>query len=138
MQTREDVAAIVARFYETVLVDPIVGFLFTDIAKIDLEHHLPIITDFWADSLFGGKRYTGNPLRKHLELNQIVSLKPGHFTRWLHLFNKAIDELYSGANAQSMKARAEAVAKSISAAIVDKKRSSMTLTLSDFESKLVK
>lgn len=124
-----DIEKIVARFYETMLKDPIVGFIFTDVANIDLDHHLPIIVNFWADSLFKGRRYTGNPLQAHLNIHQQLPLKAGHFTRWLYLFNQAIDELYAGENAEKMKQRAEMVAQSIAAAITDQKRNTMNLTL---------
>jgi hemoglobin len=126
---RDDIEDIVARFYVVMLQDPIVGFIFTDIAKIDLEHHLPIIVDFWSDSLFRENRYHGNPLQKHLEIHRKVPLKPGHFTRWLYLFKNAVDEKHIGDNAEAMKFRAEMVAKSISAKISEQKRSDMTLTL---------
>lgn len=140
---RADIEDIVQRFYETTLTDPIIGFIFTDVAKIDLEQHLPIIVDFWSDSLLEkdkvnngirekGKlerRYTGNPLQAHLDIHQKIPLKPGHFTRWLFLFNKAVDERHSGANADKMKRQAESVAQSISAAISARKRGDMNLVL---------
>ena len=127
--TRADIEEIIARFYDAMLKDNIVGFIFTDIVKINLEHHLPIIVDFWADSLFKENRYQGNPLKKHLDINEKLPLKPGHFTRWLYLFEKAVDESHQGANANDMKRRAEMVAKSFSAAITDQKRKDMSLTL---------
>lgn len=129
VSNRTDIEEIVARFYDAALKDPIVGFIFTDIAKIDLELHLPIIVNFWSDSLFRENSYFGNPLKKHLEISAQLPLKPGHFTRWLYLFNKTVDESFAGEMAEQMKQKAEMVAKSISAAITDQKRSEMTLTL---------
>jgi len=129
VSNRTDIEEIVAHFYDSVLKDPIVGFIFTDIAKIDLELHLPIIVNFWCDTLFRENNYVGNPLKKHLEISEKMPLKPGHFTRWLYLFNKTIDERFVGECAQAMKQKAEMVAKSISAAITDQKRSQMNLTL---------
>ncbi len=126
---RSDIEDIVERFYKTMLKDPIVGFIFTDVVKIELEHHLPIIVDFWADSLLNEHSYTGNPLRKHLDIHEKMPLKPGHFTRWLFLFNKAVDEKHAGKNAERMKNRAEVVGKSISAALSANKRSDMNLVL---------
>ncbi len=126
---RADIEDIVARFYDVMLKDPIIGFIFTDIAKIQLEHHLPIIVDFWADSLFKQKKYQGNTLQKHLDIHQKIPLRPGHFTRWLFLFDQAVDQLHEGKNAASMKARAEIVAKSISAALSNGKRANMHLVL---------
>lgn len=126
---RADIEDIVARFYEVMLKDPIVGFIFTDVAKIHLEEHLPIIVDFWSDVVFKQKLYQGNTLQKHLEIHQKMPLKPGHFTRWLYLFDKAVNAHHQGANARLMVERAELVAKSISAAIVKAKRSDMKLRL---------
>ena len=135
VQNRADLDAIVRLFYQRMLKDPIVGFIFVDVVKIDLETHLPVIVDFWFDILFKAQLsppktlYRGNTLQKHLAVNELVSLKPGHFTRWLYLFSKAVDQLNQGSNAEMMKDRAELIAKSISAAITDQKKSQMTLVL---------
>lgn len=126
---RADIEEIVARFYNLALTDPIIGFIFTDVAKIQLEQHLPIIVNFWADSLFKEKQYEGNPLQKHLDIHQKMPLRAGHFTRWLYLFNKTVDECHAGVNANQMKHRAEMVAKSISAAITNQKRANMSLLI---------
>ncbi len=126
---RSDIDDIVARFYEVMLKDPIVGYIFTDVAKIDLGHHLPLIVDFWADSLFKQQSYHGNTLQKHLDIHKKIPLRPGHFTRWLFLFNRAVDEKHQGENADLMKSRAELVAKSISAALAKGKRGDMNLVL---------
>ena len=129
LETEEDVKDVVVRFYDQMLKDPIVGYIFTDVARIELEEHLPIIVNFWSDILFSQKQYNGNVLKKHLDLNQLINLTPGHFTRWLYLFNRAIDESYTGINANSMKERAESVAKTISARLTERKRGEMNLTL---------
>ncbi|MFQ3245259.1 MAG: hemoglobin [Arenicella sp.] len=126
---RSDIEDIVTRFYEVMLKDPIVGFIFTNVANINLQQHLPIIVDFWDDSLFRQSNYSGNTLQKHLDIHQKMPLQPGHFTRWLYLFSKAVDQSHAGENAELMKSRAELVAKSISAAIVKRKRSDMKLVL---------
>lgn len=135
VQNRADLDAIVRLFYQRMLKDPIVGFIFVDVVKIDLETHLPVIVDFWFDILFKAQQspprtlYRGNTLQKHLAVNELISLKPGHFTRWLYLFSNAIDQLNQGSNAELMKERAELIAKSISAAITDQKKSKMNLVL---------
>jgi hemoglobin len=126
---RSDIEDIVDRFYDVMLKDPIVGFIFTSVANINLQHHLPVIVDFWDDSLFKQNNYSGNTLQKHLDIHQKMPLKSGHFTRWLYLFNQAVDQKHAGDNAQLMKSRAELVAKSISAALVKGKRGDMNLVL---------
>lgn len=128
---REDIQQLIDYFYADMTKDPIVGYIFTDIAKIELAKHLPIIVNFWEDILFKTNHYHGNTLRKHLELNQLIKLKPGHFTRWLFLFSKSVDQLFDGPNASLMKSRADMLAKSISAAIANSKKNDMQLSLSD-------
>jgi len=129
VQDRVDITNIVTRFYDAMLQDSIIGFIFTDVAKIDLEEHLPIIIDFWEDSLFRTRHYEGNTLRKHLDISAKMALTPGHFTRWLYLFNQAVEKDHAGPNVDRMKYRAEMVAKAISAAITDGKKTDMNLVL---------
>ena len=133
VQNRTDIKTIIEDFYTTMLNDMIVGFIFTDVAKINLESHLPIIVNFWQDVLFKTssqpRHYRGNALQVHLDLNKKMPLTPGHFTRWLFLFNSAVDKHASGPNAELMKKRAELVAKSISATISDQKKGNMNLVL---------
>ncbi len=131
---RDDIHDIVHRFYQVMLVDPIVGYIFTDVAKIHLESHLPIIVDFWEDALFDTKNYRGNTLQKHLDIHQQLNLKPGHFTRWLHLFDRAVGHQHKGENADRMIRIAERVAKTIAASLNQQKRSGLTLSLKELDS----
>lgn len=113
INNREDIEKLMGRFYEYVLDDMVIGFIFTDIADFDLEEHLPIITDFWETVLFG----TGAYKRKtkvfdvHKELNEKLPLKKGHFNRWLYLFDKSVDEMYSGPYAEKAKEKASVIAE---------------------------
>ena len=133
IQDRSDIEDIVARFYDSMLQDPIIGFIFTDVAKIHLESHLPIIVDFWHDSLFGGNLYQGNTLLKHLDIHEKMPLRAGHFTRWLYLFNQAVTERHDGKKVEQMLETADRIAKTITAAIQGGKRSQLALSLGDLE-----
>jgi hemoglobin len=108
--TREDCAALVRAFYSQALVDPVIGFLFTDVAHLDLEHHLPRITNFWETVLLGARSYGGGAFRPHIELNHQVPLRRGHFERWLWLWETTVDELYAGPVAEEAKRHANRVA----------------------------
>jgi len=129
IKTKCDIELIVQCFYERMLSDSIIGFIFTDVAKIQLEQHLPVIVNFWSSILFKDKSYKGNALEVHMDLHKKMPLTPGHFTRWLYLFNQSIDQHYSGDNTLLMKQRAELVAKSISAAIAGRKKGDLELVL---------
>jgi hemoglobin len=117
IETREDCAALVRAFYSQALEDQVIGFLFTDIAKLDLEHHLPRITRFWETVLLGAGTYGGGAFRPHIELNMKVPLRRGHFERWLWLWQRTVDELYAGPVADEAKRHAARVANAFYARI---------------------
>lgn len=128
---RADIDDIVRRFYEAMLKDPIIGFIFTDVATIHLESHLPIIGDFWEDRVFGTQHYQGNTLQKHLDIHAQMPLKEGHFTRWLYLFKQAVLEKHEGAKATKMLDTADRIGKAIAASLNNRKRAGLRLTLDD-------
>jgi hemoglobin len=115
--TREDCAALVRAFYTRALADEVIGFIFTDVAQLDLEHHLPRITRFWETVLLGAGTYGGGAFRPHLELNQQVPLRRGHFERWLWLWQGTVDALYAGPVADAAKRHAARVATAFSGRI---------------------
>jgi hemoglobin len=101
-------------FYARALTDPVIGYIFTDVAKIDLDHHLPVIGDFWETLLFRGgdyQRHGRNPLQVHGELDKKSPLLPEHFERWLKVFAASTDELFEGETAEFIKLRAVAISK---------------------------
>jgi hemoglobin len=113
IENREDIDLLMQSFYSKAVTDEQIGYIFTDVAKLDLEHHLPIIGDFWETLLFRTgdyARYGRNPLQVHGQLNAKTPLKPTHFRRWLQLFEASVDELFSGMRADFIKMRAEAIA----------------------------
>ena len=85
IRDRADCERLVRAFYGKALEDPIIGFIFTDVAKLDLEAHVPRITSFWQTVLLGEKTYNGGAFGPHAHLHARVELKRGHFDRWLQL-----------------------------------------------------
>ena len=110
IENRVDCQRLVRAFYSRALDDPIIGFIFVDIAQLDLELHVPVIAAFWETVLLGARTYTGNAFRPHAALNDKVRLRPGHFERWLYLWDATVDELFAGARADRAKAHAHRVA----------------------------
>ena len=106
IETRADCERLVRAFYERALVDPVIGWLFTDVAKLDLEEHVPRITDFWQTVLLGGLAYRGGVFGPHARLHEKAGLRPGHFTRWLALWTETVDGLFAGERAELAKAHA--------------------------------
>ena len=88
IETREDCERLVRAFYGRALEDPIIGWLFVDIAKLDLEEHVPQITSFWETILLGAQSYSGGAFRPHAALHMKARLRAGHFERWLALWRE--------------------------------------------------
>jgi hemoglobin len=110
IETRDDIEALVRAFYGRAFEDPILGFIFTEVAQLDLEAHLPRIASFWETILLGVRSYSGGAFAPHAALNAKVKLFPGHFERWLWLWRTTVDELFAGERAELAKAHAGRVA----------------------------
>ena len=98
------------RFYADVAQDDLLGPLFTDVARVDWQEHLPKLTAFWCRALFGLPGYEGNPYKAHLDVHQQSPFTPAHFHRWLDLFEETVDLGWAGPNADRMKDLANRVA----------------------------
>ena len=63
VKERKDLDFIVHEFYNRVLEDNKIAPVFTSTVKIDWKTHLPIISDFWENLLWGGNKYQENLLK---------------------------------------------------------------------------
>lgn len=110
IESREDVERLVEAFYTGVMVDPVLGPIFTDVAEMDLEAHMPIMCDFWENILFDARLYPGGMMMKHIVLHQRTTLEPHHFQRWLDYWVATVDGLFEGERAVVAKVHASRVA----------------------------
>lgn len=110
IENRDDLLLLLETFYEKLLTDHTISYLFTDVAKIDLAHHLPVLADFWDMVLFQSDTYRKNAIQPHILLNQKSPLLKQHFETWLDYFGKSIDELFEGEKASQAKERAKSIA----------------------------
>ncbi len=109
IESRADCERLVRAFYTRALDDPIIGWIFVDVAKLDLEAHLPVIASFWETILLGARSYRGGAFRPHAALHARAGLRAGHFRRWLALWNTTVDELFAGERAELAKDHARRV-----------------------------
>ena len=110
IETRDDIERLVRCFYEKVVADPVIGHIFTEVVRVNWEKHLPVMYDFWENTLFYTGNYTGNPMQSHKALHRRFPLSKEHFNRWLSLFTSTVDELYEGEKAELAKQRAMSIA----------------------------
>jgi hemoglobin len=109
--SREDVEVLVKEFYKKVRRDKALDYIFDEVVKIDWEHHIPILVDFWESILLNTNKYNRNTMAVHFEINQKVKLEPVHFASWLSLFDSTVDEYFEGEKALMAKTRAHAIAQ---------------------------
>lgn len=114
IETRADCEELVRAFYARAMADTMIGYLFTDVAHLDLEEHVPVITSFWETILLGGPSYRGGAFGPHARLHAKAQLRTGHFERWLALWSATVDERFAGPRAELAKAHAQRVARAFS------------------------
>ena len=110
IRSRNEVIILVNKFYEKVRVDKTIGYIFEDIFKVNWATHMEVMYNFWESVLFYTANYTGNPMIVHRQINNVVSLTPEHFKRWLQLFHTTVDENFEGEKAELAKQRATSIA----------------------------
>ncbi|WP_333695719.1 group III truncated hemoglobin [Flavobacterium sp.] len=104
--SQEDLYFLVDEFYKKLLSDPKISYIFTDVVKIKLEEHLPILVTFWSQAILGTGGYTNNLTQIHLDVNEKSYLSPELFQIWLTHFNNSVDENFKGEKAEKIKTQA--------------------------------
>ena len=104
--SRKEIIIVVDEFYKKIKVDFTLGFIFNEVAHVNWEKHLPIMYDFWENTLFYTGSYSGNPVNLHTHLHHLTPLNNTHFEQWNKLFIETVDEHFKGPNAELAKQRA--------------------------------
>lgn len=102
IENRKDVFLLVSTFYAKIKKDDFIGPIFLNaIPESDWESHLEKLTDFWETNLFFAKKYKGNPMKVHQQLDAVnnFTITQIHFGKWLELWIATLDELFYGEKA---------------------------------------
>jgi hemoglobin len=110
IESRADIDRFIRSFYEQVTLDETIGIIFTQVVKMDWDHHIPVIIDFWETILLDHPVYKNNAMEVHYQLNKIFPLRKNHFDAWLLLFNTIINDMYAGPVTELAKKRAAGIA----------------------------
>ena len=110
IETREDVSLLVRTFYSKIRKDAFLGPIFNSVIT-DWETHLELLTDFWETNLFFKRKYFGNPLHAHIEVDKKMdnSINEHHFGAWINLWFETVNELFEGEVAEIAKNRARSM-----------------------------
>ena len=119
---RTDIELLMNTFYGRLLADENINYIFTDVAKIDMKTHIPVIANFWESVLLNKNVYHNNAMKIHMDLNDKTSLTKMHFDIWLQHFNTTVDELFEGDIALLAKQRAKSVATVMQIKIAQNKK----------------
>lgn len=106
IESREDIERLVVKFYAKVRKDGLLGDIFNHhIASDEWPAHLSKLTDFWEGHLLRGSNFRGNPVQKHIQVDQHLkqTMNEAHFDRWLELWSETLDSLYEGELAEKAK-----------------------------------
>lgn len=110
IQTRADLSLMLEAFYKKAFKDELIGRFFTEVVPLDLEEHLPVITDFWEAIVFGRHTYRKNVMAVHQHIHQLSAIEKQHLDRWVQIFYQNVDEFFEGEKANLVKHRAASIA----------------------------
>ncbi|WP_374174857.1 group III truncated hemoglobin [Flavobacterium tructae] len=107
IENREDVEFLVHQFYAKIRADNEIGSYFNSMIK-DWDAHLEKLTDFWETNLFAVRKYNGNPLAVHNEVDSRFEgrITSNEFGIWLNYWFQTLEEHFEGENAETLKRRA--------------------------------
>ena len=114
IESRADIELLVKEFYAKIRKNESLGPIFDEIIKINWDHHIPILIDFWETILLDNPVYRNNAMGVHFDVNEKVKLQKQHFTTWLSLFDSTVDEYFEGEKATLAKKRAHDIANLMS------------------------
>ena len=103
----DDVKLLVDTFYDKVRNDESLAPVFNAQIQDRWPQHLEKMYTFWQTVLLGEHTYYGSPFPPHAKL----PVNHLHFERWLALFTKTIDDLFSGEKADEALWRANKMAQ---------------------------
>jgi hemoglobin len=107
---QEDLYVLVDEFYKKLLSDASISYIFTDVVKIKIEEHLPILVTFWSQAILGTGGYVKNLTQIHLDIDKKEPLTKELFDIWLTHFYTTVNEHFVGENSEKTKTQALSIA----------------------------
>lgn len=110
IESRDDIESMLYIFYRKAFEDDVIGYFFREVAPLDLNTHIPEITDFWESILFNSHSYRKNVMAIHKQISDRSTINKKHLNRWVQLFTETVSEEFEGNKAELMKQRAVSIA----------------------------
>lgn len=122
IKNQDDLYLLVDEFYKKLLADERISYIFTDVVKVKILEHLPILVTFWSQAILGTGGYFKNLTQIHLDINAKEHLTPELFQIWLGHFYTTVDEHFKGENAEKIKTQALSIATIMQIKIIQQKQ----------------
>lgn len=113
IENQEDLYLLVDEFYKKLLSDDKISYIFTDVVKIKILEHLPILVTFWSQAILGTAGYNNNLMQLHLDIDKKEHLTPELFEIWINHFYATVDEYFLGEKAEKIKTQALNIATAL-------------------------
>lgn len=110
IETRADLESLLRAFYEKAFADETIGHFFTQVVPLNLDTHIPVITDFWEAIIFNKHSYKKNVMVVHQHIHHLSHIKKDHLDRWVQIFTGTVDQFFEGDKATLIKQRATSIA----------------------------
>ena len=123
---RADIDLLVQSFYTAVRKDEMLGPVFNALIPGDnWPAHLSRMADFWECNLLFRPTFKGNPMQSHRLVDARYSYQTGerHYDRWVDLWCRTVDSLFTGEKAGLAKVRAEKMGRQLLAKVLEVKPS---------------
>ncbi|EYD72649.1 group III truncated hemoglobin [Limimaricola hongkongensis] len=112
----EQIARVVARFYERIRAHPGLGPVFAAHVT-DWPAHEARIAAFWESAILGRPGYRGSPVRLHRDARDV---RPGMFAPWLALFDMTLREELPPETAAAWSALAHRIGRTLRAGVTER------------------
>lgn len=113
LDSKENIAKFVDSFYARILRDEQLAPIFFNVAKIELDVHLPHIKAYWCKLLLQERGYTRHTMNIHRAVHAKQALTGSDFERWLVFFVAAVDAGFTGPKAEKAKRIARSIANNM-------------------------
>jgi hemoglobin len=113
----DNIALFVRSFYTKLLADEQLSPIFHDVAKIDLEQHIPRICSYWEKLLLGDKSYQRHTMNIHREVDNQQAFTAHDFERWLQHFTATAGSEFAGPKSERAIVVATTIAKNMQIAL---------------------
>ncbi len=112
--TEKSVVALLQCFYAKVRCDPVLAPIYNEVLGENWDIHIARMREFWCSALRVKPGYRRDMLAVH---QQIGTLKPSLFPRWLARFREAVGECFAAAPADVINDRALKTARNLETAL---------------------